>query len=491
MQHDEFDTAKQQELQSWKDHYVYESVPFEKQRCISVRWVCSLKTTESGIKPKARLVARGFEEQSDSIEKESPTCSKDAMRTMLSLINKNGWKLSSLDIKTAFLQGEKIDRDVYLRPPKEAKCDPGIVWKLHKCVYGLPDASLKWYEKVRKSMEALNGKMSVLDNALFMWHKNGVLIGMVAVHVEDFLCAGNDMFLKKVKPCLGDTFSVGKEEATTFRYIGLHLDQTENSLFIHQKSYVSSLEPLEFTDVRFEERSLTLDERNTLRSKVGQLLWLSNQTKPDICFETSTIAGNINNATTKDYALFNKVVRKLKKNSYTIKFTKLVGDIHIVLYVDAAFGNLADGGSQGGYLVFLADQHNNCNLISWQSKRLKRIVRSTLAAETLAMCEGVDAALYVSAVYSDMAYNDSSRKLPLQVLTDNKSLQDALKSSKYVSDRRLRIDIGSLKELIDYEHMQICWVPTDEQLADVLTKTGVNADKLINTLLTGRLPRLK
>ena len=230
LQHDEFDTAKQQELQSWKDHNVYESVPFEKQRCISVHWVCSLKTTESGIKPKARLVARGFEEQSDSIEKESPTCSKDAMRTMLSLINKNGWKLSSLDIKTAFLQGEKIDRDVYLRPPKEAKCDPGIVWKLHKCVYGLPDASLKWYEKVRKSMEGLNGKMSVLDNALFMWHKNGVLIGMIAVHVDDFLCAGNDIFLKKVKPCLGDTFSVGKEEAT-----GLHLDQTENSLSIHQK----------------------------------------------------------------------------------------------------------------------------------------------------------------------------------------------------------------------------------------------------------------
>ena len=109
LQYDEFDTAKQQELQSWKDHNVYESVPFEKQRCISVRWVCSLKTTENEIKPNARLVARGFEEQSDSIEKESPTCSKDAMRTMLSLINKNGWKLSSLDIKTTFHQGEKID----------------------------------------------------------------------------------------------------------------------------------------------------------------------------------------------------------------------------------------------------------------------------------------------------------------------------------------------------------------------------------------------
>ena len=100
--------------------------------------------------------------------------------------------------------------------------------------------------------------------------------------------------------------------------------------------------------------------------------------------------------------------------------------------------------------MFLADQHNNCNLFSWQSKRLKRIVGSTLSAETLAMSEGIEAALYVSAVYSDMVFNDSSRKLPLQVLADNKSLQNALKSSNYFLDRRLRVDIGSLKELIDY-----------------------------------------
>ena len=266
---------------------------------------------------------------------------------------------------------------------------------------------------------------------------------------------------------------------------------TGKCITINQKSYVDNLEPFEFKDLRFDERSLTDHECDMLRSKVGQLLWLCNQTRPDISFETTHIAGNINQATTKEIALFNKVVRKLKKDNYQIKFTQLVGDVHIVIYVDAAFGNLADGGSQGGYLVFLADKHGNCNLISWQSKRLKRIVRSTLAAETLAMCEGIDAAHYVRAVYSDMLYGDCGRKIPTCILTDNKSLQDALKSSKYVSDRRLRIDIGSLKELISSENVNIQWVPTDEQLADVLTKSGVNSDKLIKTLVCGRLPSYK
>ena len=58
-----------------------------------------------------------------------------------------------------------------------------------------------------------------------------------------------------------------------------------------------------------------------------------------------------------------------------------------------AFG--PDGGSQGAYLAFLADSKGNANIISWQSKRLKRMVRSFLAAETLGMCEAIDGGLYV------------------------------------------------------------------------------------------------
>ena len=143
LQHNQFDDAKQAELQSWKDNCVYEEVPYTQQKCISTRWVCSLKPTDQGLKPKGRLVARGFEEYTANIEKESPTCAKDTLQVMISIINQNKWKLKSIDIKTAFLQGEVIGRNVYLRPPTEAKCTKQHIWKLKKCVYGLSDASLK------------------------------------------------------------------------------------------------------------------------------------------------------------------------------------------------------------------------------------------------------------------------------------------------------------------------------------------------------------
>ena len=68
---------------------------------------------------------------------------------MLSIISMKQWNLQSIDIKAAFLQGHNISRDVFLKPPPEAHCPNGYVWKLRVSVYGLLDASLKWYEKVK------------------------------------------------------------------------------------------------------------------------------------------------------------------------------------------------------------------------------------------------------------------------------------------------------------------------------------------------------
>ena len=39
---------------------------------------------------------------------------------MFALIAWQNWNISSIDLKTAFLQGKKMERIVYLHPPKEA-----------------------------------------------------------------------------------------------------------------------------------------------------------------------------------------------------------------------------------------------------------------------------------------------------------------------------------------------------------------------------------
>ena len=63
--------------------------------------------------------------------------------------------------------------------------------------------------------------------------------------------------------------------------------------------------------------------------------------------------------------------------------------------------------------------------------------------------------------------------------TDNKSLTDSLTSLKQVNDRRLRLEITVLRNMLEKEEITtVTWVNSSEQLADCLTKKGVCVDKL-------------
>ena len=67
-----------------------------------------------------RLIACNFEEiENDNIRKDLPTCCKDNFRIILCIIVSFEWKIPSLDIKSAFLQGQPINGNVFLKPPPE------------------------------------------------------------------------------------------------------------------------------------------------------------------------------------------------------------------------------------------------------------------------------------------------------------------------------------------------------------------------------------
>ena len=53
-----------------------------------------MKEIPDDLKPKAHLVARGFENCHTKGEKKSPTCSKDTIRTALVITDQNEWYAS-------------------------------------------------------------------------------------------------------------------------------------------------------------------------------------------------------------------------------------------------------------------------------------------------------------------------------------------------------------------------------------------------------------
>ena len=353
-------------------------------------------------------------------------------------------------------------------------------------MYGLSDASLKWYTKVKKFVTDNNGIISKIDPSLFLWYNTKqAVVGIMTIHVDDFLCTGDNGFIESFISKLQENFAVGKIETKCFKYLGLNIKHEGNIVTLDQQNYVDNLSKI---DIDIERRKnltapLTTYEKEILQSKIGQLLWLCNQTRPDISFHISNLASNLNRATINQLIHCNKIISKVKSNNLKLQYQKLQGDLKLVVYTDASFGNLNDGGSQGAYLIFFVASNGCCNLLSWQSKRLKRIARSSLAAETIAMLDGLDATLYISELLKETYKND---KILIEVYTDNKSHHEALQSSKYVTDKCLRIDIGALKEIISNKQIEnIIWIKSAHQIADSLTKHGANSLPLINVLQEG------
>ena len=106
-QDDDCIQAKEEELKKLRDFQVYEEVQNFGQRPISTRWILWKK----GSTTRARLVARGFEESLDSYV-DSPTIGKCVVRIVLCIAVSYGWTIQSTDIKSAFLQGLPLERDV-------------------------------------------------------------------------------------------------------------------------------------------------------------------------------------------------------------------------------------------------------------------------------------------------------------------------------------------------------------------------------------------
>ena len=153
------------------------------------------------------------------------------------------------------------------------------------------------------------------------------------------------------------------------------------------------------------------------------------------------------------------------------------------MFVDASFANLTDGGSQGGHIIFLIDKHRHAVPLSWNSKRIRRVVRSTLIAETLSTVDAVDSAQLLSNIITEII----GCNIDDDVYTDNRSLFDAARTTNFLLDKRLRVEITSLREMFDNDEVKFHWIDTDRQQENVLTKKGASKYKLLSALKEGKL----
>ncbi len=102
--------------------------------------------------------------------------------------------LRKLDVKSAYLQGDAITRELYLRPPQDVlpgvDLPPGSLLRARVPIYGTGDAAHGWWKKISRRLDSSGRRASALVPALsYLWHGEK-LVGMCTAHVDDLLCAG-------------------------------------------------------------------------------------------------------------------------------------------------------------------------------------------------------------------------------------------------------------------------------------------------------------
>ena len=218
----------------------------------------------------------------------------------------------------------------------------------------------------------------------------------------------------------------------------------------------------------------------------------------------------------------NRLIKLARKYSEVgLEFPALKGPICMVTYHDASWANADESSdslvgrlvesamgrsdkssrpkvrSQAGYASFIAEagvlrgDKARCCLVDWRSATIKRVCRSTLAAETMSGvdalgCAQISRAIFASLEFPSVSPQDISPELlPLAQVTDCASLYDTMHKdgfSRLPSERRLLLDLVGLREMLEEEIQARCvaddarsqlplyWVPTQEQLGDQFTK---------------------
>ena len=138
-----------------------------------------------------------------------------------------------MDIRQAFLQGNSLEREIFIKPPKEA--DSQGIWRPNKCVYGLNEASRYWYNQVRDKFLNMGLTKSKYDDAMFFYkpNKNGQCEGIIVIHVDDFLNGGSSHF-EKVTNEVYRKFNVCSDCHVPFKYVGIDINTDRVSLTANQ-----------------------------------------------------------------------------------------------------------------------------------------------------------------------------------------------------------------------------------------------------------------
>ena len=307
----------------------------------------------------------------------------------------SNFKLALVGIRVAFLQSRTLDRDVFMLPPPDIR-NQGIIWRLKKVLYGLDDASRKFWLRFKEVLKEIGLKVMEGDEAFYYLHQNGEFMGAVITHVDDFTLAGTKDFIKEVLETVGKELTVSKIERDRFRYTGIDVSAVNDGIEI-EIDYVDILEEIEEIRKADRDEDLTKAELKVFRKMTGKLSWLANSKCPDLSYTALAMSKKNKSAQMKDLRDISRVLKKVKEKSSKMKFLRIgpKDDLIILGIGDASFKS--DDKAVGRVLLFLYNiSMTRATPIYWKSKTISRGCYSWKDAETINIAKMMEDAIFAA-----------------------------------------------------------------------------------------------
>ena len=492
--------AMNEEMDSMKENNVWKLVDLPKNaNLIKCKWVFKRKLGSDGkvSNYRARLVARGYSQKYgiDFEETYSPVVRFESIRTILSIAAQRNLKVHSMDVSVAFLNSD-LNENLYMSQPENFSVgNKHMVCKLNKAIYGLKQSSMCWYEEFSKTLKDMNFTQSETDQCVYTYFSDNLLC-IIALYVDDLMLVCNsEDFLKSVKAKLQNKYKV-KDLGIAKQFLGVNVHCRENSIFIEQTAFTENLllkfgfhesKPISTpvdTSMKLgdhEDKSESFD-KEIYQSAIGNLLYLSHRTRPDICFAVANVARYSSCPTRQHWQAVKRIFRYLRGTAnYGIVYG--MSEHPCFGYSDADFaGDLRDRKSTSGFCFLFGNA-----VISWKSTKQTCVALSTAESEYVALSTCAQEAIWLQKLLIDLKCYDRNKAMLIK--EDNQSALSLSKNNKgHTRAKHIEIKYHFCREMINAGKIKVEYCPTADMLADIFTK-GLPAERFSRLrLLLGMKP---
>ena len=203
-------------------------------------------------KYKGHIVAQGFSQLQGVHYNEvfGSMARMAAMRAIIAMAATEDLELDSVDVSTAFLNGE-IDVEIYMKIPDGLSVEGGPgpgedpkrwVVQLLKGLYGIKQGPRIWALKLHSVLTGIGFERTDCDHLVYVYRRDGILI-MLPIHVDDLLLASNSReVLQRVKSELGSHFKLHDlGPATSILGMKIVRDHAAHTVNLSQPGYIRSI----------------------------------------------------------------------------------------------------------------------------------------------------------------------------------------------------------------------------------------------------------